>query len=708
MPSAELQEAVDAAQPSSPHLHGSGRGKRGPDGERRPVAGRSGPGGGARSSGRNSKRSSAAPSPTTRPNGLPSSGSATTPTLNANAVPFSSRNFPNPIYGQQGQRSHPHSPMGRSPFLSSHPQSLVNSPRMGGGYNSPRRGYPMQNTLPPNPTQNARASGPASQSSALVPVSNKPRIRRKAPSKSAALSGALQELRLDDNSYRPTFGTIEPVTQGGMGLGLSVPGEEAGAVAELAQAPQAGLELVDDAVRWDETAREPTEAEKILRAEGKFGIGTAAPEVPSSSAPQEETVAATEPEVPAIAVQGDIAVVAGGEERPEAKLQWSFGSVDRPTAEPSPTPSDLLVVDPSRRPPYTMPFDSPGPNSMNGYGPYDNTSRGSPNYINRASPVDGQQQVGYPEGGPANGYPGHRGFSNGRRPGRGGPRGGYGNRGGYGPRQPMANANNHSGYYNSGPPVPQQPIPAQPEYPGYSYGGYYAPPPPPMDYNPYGYSDPYAPPPPPPPPQSSVPPPTPGGAQPEGAPYMMMPPYGYPVYPPPQPGMVNPMMGYYYPPPGPQPFYPPAQPMPAGYALDEPRASILRQVEFYLSYQNMTQDTYLRGRMEPQGWFDVELIASFNRLRRLTSDLNLVREVMSMSAMIEVSPDGQKCRMANNAWQMFVAPPQMDGIPQAENPGAQPQFVPDATVVQQQVEAVPVPPGPQEGQIAMEPAVPTS
>lgn len=111
--------------------------------------------------------------------------------------------------------------------------------------------------------------------------------------------------------------------------------------------------------------------------------------------------------------------------------------------------------------------------------------------------------------------------------------------------------------------------------------------------------------------------------------------------------------------------------------------------------------------MDPQGWLDVELIASFNRLRRLTSDLNLVRELMSMSAMIEVSPDGQKCRMSNNVWQAFVAP-QMDGILQAENQAVHPQFAPDAAGVQQQVEAAPAPPGPQEEQNAAEPAVPTS
>lgn len=565
----------------------------------------------------------------------------------------------------------------------------------------------MQNTPPPNTNPYNRPSGPASQTSALVTVSSKPRIRRKAPSKAEALSGAILELRLDHNSFRPTFGTIEPVAQGGMGLGLSVPGQGVGAASELAQAPQAALELADDAVRWDEAAREPTEAEKILRAEGKFGIGTTGVEVPASIAAPEEIAAATEQEVPAIAVEGETTAPAEGEDRPEAKPQWSFGSVDRPTAEPSPTPSDLLVVDPSRRPPYTMPFsDSPGPNGMiNGYAQYDNMGRGSPNYSNnRVSPVDGQQQAGYAEGGAVNGYGSHRGYSSGRRPGRGGPRGSYGNRGGYGPRQPMSNSNSPGGYYSSGPAVPQQPIqPPQPEYSGYSYGVYYPPPPPPMDYNPYGYSDPYAAPPP--PPQSSVPPPTPGGAQSgEGSPYMVMPPYGYPVYPPPPPSMVNPMMGYYYPPPGPQGFYPPPPPMPAvGYPLDEPRASILRQVEFYLSYQNMTQDNFLRTRMDSQGWVDVEMIASFNRLRRLTSDLNLVRELMNISSMIEVSPDGQKCRMANNAWQMFVAP-MMEGIPPAENQGGQPQFVSDATNAQHPVEHVPAHPEPQEEQNAADPS----
>lgn len=107
--------------------------------------------------------------------------------------------------------------------------------------------------------------------------------------------------------------------------------------------------------------------------------------------------------------------------------------------------------------------------------------------------------------------------------------------------------------------------------------------------------------------------------------------------------------------------------------------------------------------MDSQGWVDVEMIASFNRLRRLTSDVNLVRELMHISSMIEVSPDGQKCRMANNAWQMFVAP-QMEGIPPAENQGAQPQFVSDVTNAQHAVEHVPAPPEPQEEQNAAVPS----
>lgn len=61
--------------------------------------------------------------------------------------------------------------------------------------------------------------------------------------------------------------------------------------------------------------------------------------------------------------------------------------------------------------------------------------------------------------------------------------------------------------------------------------------------------------------------------------------------------------------------------------------------------------------MDPQGWIDVSMIASFNRVRSLTTDLGLVREVMAMSIIIELSPDAEKCRMSNNTWEHWLLAP---------------------------------------------------
>lgn len=59
--------------------------------------------------------------------------------------------------------------------------------------------------------------------------------------------------------------------------------------------------------------------------------------------------------------------------------------------------------------------------------------------------------------------------------------------------------------------------------------------------------------------------------------------------------------------------------------------------------------------MDSEGWLDISIIASFNRVQNLTQDFNLVRETMSLSAYLEVSED--KVRLAHRRWQEFVLPP---------------------------------------------------
>lgn len=88
--------------------------------------------------------------------------------------------------------------------------------------------------------------------------------------------------------------------------------------------------------------------------------------------------------------------------------------------------------------------------------------------------------------------------------------------------------------------------------------------------------------------------------------------------------------------------------------LDTTRSCLLSQLEYYLSSQNMAQDFFLRQRMDDQGWIPISLIASFNRVKKLTTEVNLVCDVLNLSSLTEVK--GEYVRMAREQWKQFVLP----------------------------------------------------
>ena len=55
--------------------------------------------------------------------------------------------------------------------------------------------------------------------------------------------------------------------------------------------------------------------------------------------------------------------------------------------------------------------------------------------------------------------------------------------------------------------------------------------------------------------------------------------------------------------------------------------------------------------MDAQGWISISLVASFPRVKNLTHDMNLVREVLYLSSSVEVK--GEWVRMARD-WEKFV------------------------------------------------------
>lgn len=58
--------------------------------------------------------------------------------------------------------------------------------------------------------------------------------------------------------------------------------------------------------------------------------------------------------------------------------------------------------------------------------------------------------------------------------------------------------------------------------------------------------------------------------------------------------------------------------------------------------------------MDSKGWIPIPLIASFNRVRQLTPDAQLVKEVLGISSLVEVRDN--HVRLANQQWANYVLP----------------------------------------------------
>ena len=87
----------------------------------------------------------------------------------------------------------------------------------------------------------------------------------------------------------------------------------------------------------------------------------------------------------------------------------------------------------------------------------------------------------------------------------------------------------------------------------------------------------------------------------------------------------------------------------SGYTAETIREQIKRQIEFYLSEDNLKADIYLRRKMDKSGFVDLNLISSFNRIKSLTQDLALIIESVKLSDIIELCLDTLRIRPRFNA-----------------------------------------------------------
>eukprot|EP01018_Ginkgo_biloba_P038086 Gb_28833 [translate_table: standard] len=146
------------------------------------------------------------------------------------------------------------------------------------------------------------------------------------------------------------------------------------------------------------------------------------------------------------------------------------------------------------------------------------------------------------------------------------------------------------------------------------------------------------------------------------------------VRPPPPPPFIGPAPGFINAPgfhAGPMYYLPaaPPEPMrgapyfthgpPPGVLMPGPeavplRSMLIKQIEYYFSVENLCKDFYLRSIMDEHGWVPISIIANFNRVRTMTTDVAFILDALRNSNVVEVQ--GDKIRKRED-WLNWLLPP---------------------------------------------------
>ncbi|KAL2938135.1 La-related protein 1A [Bienertia sinuspersici] len=80
--------------------------------------------------------------------------------------------------------------------------------------------------------------------------------------------------------------------------------------------------------------------------------------------------------------------------------------------------------------------------------------------------------------------------------------------------------------------------------------------------------------------------------------------------------------------------------------------SIVKQIEYYFSDENLRTDHYLISQMDGQGWVSISTIAEFKRVKRMSTDIRFILDALQWSQGVEVQVD--KVRKRDN-WSKYIA-----------------------------------------------------
>ncbi|KAI1492325.1 hypothetical protein F5X96DRAFT_393768 [Biscogniauxia mediterranea] len=83
---------------------------------------------------------------------------------------------------------------------------------------------------------------------------------------------------------------------------------------------------------------------------------------------------------------------------------------------------------------------------------------------------------------------------------------------------------------------------------------------------------------------------------------------------------------------------------------------VYSQLEYYFSIDNLCKDWFLRTHMDSQGFVPLKFIASFNRMKHITFDMDILRAACEDSPVIEivVGNDGHERIRRKHGWKQWI------------------------------------------------------
>uniref|UniRef100_A0A2K6M0S6 HTH La-type RNA-binding domain-containing protein n=1 Tax=Rhinopithecus bieti TaxID=61621 RepID=A0A2K6M0S6_RHIBE len=84
---------------------------------------------------------------------------------------------------------------------------------------------------------------------------------------------------------------------------------------------------------------------------------------------------------------------------------------------------------------------------------------------------------------------------------------------------------------------------------------------------------------------------------------------------------------------------------------------IKHQIEYYFSVENLERDFFLQGKMDEQGFLPISLIAGFQRVQALTTNLNHILEALKDSTEVEIVDEKMRKKIEPEKWPVPGPPP---------------------------------------------------